>query len=281
MNDRADSMQMLQAFSETYFWKPMLAFYNVFEMGALWEYFDNVALMAPVLDLGCSDGFVMSVLVGMLGLSKSDVGLDLDFGRLRLARDKGCHGALVRSIGEKLPFRDDTFGSLISLKTLDAVSDLQLVLREAGRVVRPAGTLVMTVVTETFYQHLWPYHFLRALGLHWLARDYQARVQRRFGCRYRLNADQWSAQLTAAGWIVEQVKPFFGPKAIKIHSFLLLKPLRIFGLLFPLRRYPALTLRLGRVVAWFLARFVRDTTSDADKGGMVLIVARNMRANGG
>jgi ubiquinone/menaquinone biosynthesis C-methylase UbiE len=97
----------------------------------------TTALPRPWLEIGVGTGrFAAS-----LGV---DVGVDPARGALAIARRR--HLAVVAGRGEVLPFRADAFGAAYILLTLCFVTDPAAVLREAARVVRSGGGLVLGLV---------------------------------------------------------------------------------------------------------------------------------------
>ncbi len=64
----------------------------------------------------------------------------------------------VRGVGEKLPFKDNTFDAIISMAVLEHVKDPFLCAREIGRVLKPGGELICCV---PFLQpfHGYPHHY--------------------------------------------------------------------------------------------------------------------------
>jgi ubiquinone/menaquinone biosynthesis C-methylase UbiE len=94
-------------------------------------------LPRPWLEIGVGTGRFAAA----LGI---EVGVDPARGALELARQR--HVAVVAARGEALPFRTGAFGAAFILVTLCFVADSLAVLREAARVVRPGGGIVLGLV---------------------------------------------------------------------------------------------------------------------------------------
>lgn len=122
---------------------------------------DFVAQLEPVeraLDLGCGDGR-LSAFVEARQLVAADVsGVALTRARRRLP-----NAMLVElDPDQPLPLSDSDFDLVLCTETLEHVRDVQLLLSEARRVLRPGGTLAVTT----------PAHG-RATGLHVLLRGFE------------------------------------------------------------------------------------------------------------
>jgi SAM-dependent methyltransferase len=106
-----------------------------------------------VLDIGCGSGRHMDAVLRRDGISV--VGVDLDGGDLRLARDRcqyladfgACRGrwTLARAGATALPFPDAAFDLVICSEVLEHVPDHRRAAAEAVRVLRPGGDLVVSV----------------------------------------------------------------------------------------------------------------------------------------
>jgi predicted TPR repeat methyltransferase len=112
----------------------------------------------PVLDAGCGTGLLGDWL-GILGFAPVE-GLDLSEGMLAVARRKGAYAALHRlALGSDLPFADGHFAAVISTGVFTTGHVGPEGLPDLVRIVRPAGTLVLTVKTT-----LWDGGFAAAVA---------------------------------------------------------------------------------------------------------------------
>jgi ubiquinone/menaquinone biosynthesis C-methylase UbiE len=93
---------------------------------------------ARVLELGCGTGLILA---RVAEVAKEAVGIDLSEGMAQRAKDRG----LDVHIGSvcALPFEDDQFDLAYSFKVLAHVPDIDSAVREAARVIRPDGHLLL------------------------------------------------------------------------------------------------------------------------------------------
>jgi len=109
----------------------------------LLERFDE---RASILDLGCGSGPVTTILRRH---GRRAVALDCSLDMLRFANERMVHqgvagGGLVQGDGERLPFPPSTFDAVVCLGVISYVEDFRGVLREARRVLKPDGRLVVS-----------------------------------------------------------------------------------------------------------------------------------------
>ena len=95
-----------------------------------------------ILDLGCGWGQDLI----RWGVSASDevTGLDIDEGRLAVARERFPQRTYLRGVGESLPFANDCFDRVISSVALPYMN-IQKALAEIHRVLVPGGSLSLSL----------------------------------------------------------------------------------------------------------------------------------------
>jgi ubiquinone/menaquinone biosynthesis C-methylase UbiE len=100
-----------------------------------------------VLDLGCGPGLDLV----SWGVSASDevTGLDIDEGRLAIARVRFPARTYLHGAGERLPFEDKSFDRVISAVALPYM-DIPATLTEIRRILVPGGGLSLSLHLPSF-----------------------------------------------------------------------------------------------------------------------------------
>ena len=93
---------------------------------------------ARVLELGCGTGLILA---RVAEIADQVVGIDLSEGMAQQARERGLD-VHIGSVCD-LPFDDDEFDLTYSFKVLAHIPDIDAALREAARVTRPGGHLLL------------------------------------------------------------------------------------------------------------------------------------------
>ncbi|MFP6834656.1 MAG: class I SAM-dependent methyltransferase [Pseudomonadales bacterium] len=106
-----------------------------------------------VLDLGCGEG--RHAITAYLNAAVRVVGLDLSHNDLLTARDRYAEFQdpndssrqvdFLRASGLRLPFGDASFDKVICAEVLEHIEDFETVLAEIQRVLKPGGTLAVSV----------------------------------------------------------------------------------------------------------------------------------------
>jgi SAM-dependent methyltransferase len=94
---------------------------------------------ATVLDLGCGIGAYVR---RFDELGATAYGLDIDAARVRRGVEAGV-ARLSAGVGEQLPFRDASFDGVLLNEVIEHVDDDRATLREALRVTKPGGHVVV------------------------------------------------------------------------------------------------------------------------------------------
>lgn len=100
----------------------------------------------PILDLGCGDGYFTSAVFDQ----PVEMGVDPSAAALSDARRRGIHRLLVQASGTALPCADGAFAAVLANCVIEHIPDVEGVLAEVARVLRPGGTFVTTVPTDRF-----------------------------------------------------------------------------------------------------------------------------------
>jgi SAM-dependent methyltransferase len=142
---------------------------------------DGVPLArSRVLEIGSGTGAFLAEAHGHVA---EIVGLDIALRWLHVSRrrfrDRGQPPPfLVCACGEQLPFEDGAFDVVVSTATLEFTRDVDRVLAECARVLRPGGRAYLRTVNRF---SLAPEPHVRLWGVGWLPRAWQAGYVRRRG----------------------------------------------------------------------------------------------------
>jgi SAM-dependent methyltransferase len=146
----------------------------------------------PVLDLGCGDGLVSSLVFPRIALA-----LDPDRHALARAAKLGIYEQMVPYTMEEAGLPANKFGTVVSNSVLEHAVQIDAALESAARVLRPGGRLVFTCPTEAFSR--------------WLALPftrYAAGRNRHFQHLNLWPVDEWERRLNQAGLQMECVRPY-------------------------------------------------------------------------
>jgi SAM-dependent methyltransferase len=172
-------------------------------------YQDLLPLTEPVLDVGCGDGHFASIAFPQ----QLTAGMDPAPGVLREAYQRGSYRQLAQAFGAVLPYASDTFATVISNSVLEHIPDLNPVLTEIARVLRPGGRFIFCVPSEQFSRLLLFTQLFRRLHLEGLACGYERtfnRISRHHHCD---PPAVWQDRLTTAGLRLENAFYYFSEKA--------------------------------------------------------------------
>jgi len=164
----------------------------------------------PVLDLGCGDGHFASLTIP----GGVDAGFDPWRAPLREAAQRHCYRQLSNADGGNMPYADDTFATVISNSVLEHIPDVQPVLNETFRVLKPGGTFYFCVPGPDFLQYLSIGRLLDQVGLRPLGdgyREFFNRISRHYHCD---SVPVWTQRLETAGLVLEDWWAYFTPEAL-------------------------------------------------------------------
>lgn len=231
---------------------PSLGLWRAAEIAVLRE----MTYERPILDLGCGDGLVTSLVV-----PRVEVGLDPDERMLARASQLGIYEQLVAKRAEEMQLPDESLGTVLSNSVLEHLPEIDAVLAAVARVLRPGGQLIFTCPTETFSSAL-------ALSL----KSYATWRNRQLQHLNLWSVERWTQHLKRVGLEVEGVRPYLRPGWVRTWDVLeLLQQIwigrrRVMSMFW--RCIPAAVME--RLAQWASQQ---DLSSPASGGGR-LIVAR-------
>lgn len=120
---------------------------------ALWRAIELRTLAAevfsrPILDLGCGDGLITQVL--FQGEPPVESGFDPWLAQVQKAPATRAYVRVQQALGNAMPYPSGAFGSVFSNSVLEHIPDLDPVVREVSRVLRPGGRAFFTVPSDAF-----------------------------------------------------------------------------------------------------------------------------------
>lgn len=234
---------------------PSLGLWRAAEVAVLRQ----VQYERPVLDLGCGDGLVTSLV-----MSRVEVGLDPDETVLERAAQRGIYERFEPVCAEAMQLPAGSIGTVLSNSVLEHLPGLDDVLESVARVLRPGGRLVFTVPTEAFSNCL-------ALPFS----GYAAWRNSRLAHLNLWSVARWTEELERVGLQAEDVRPYLRPHLVRAWDALeLLQQIwvgrrRLVGIVW--RRIPPAT--LARLAQWAAGL---DLSSPHPGGGRLIIARKSL-----
>jgi SAM-dependent methyltransferase len=173
-------------------------------------YQDLLPLDEPVLDVGCGDGHFASVAFPR----PLAAGIDPQAGVLCEAQGRGAYRVLAQALGDALPFASDQFATVVSNSVLEHIPDVDPVLAEIARVLRPGGRFIFCVPGQHFAELLFFSRLFRRLHLAGPARAYGRffnRISRHSHCD---GPQRWQARLAEVGLDLTVSFSYFSERAL-------------------------------------------------------------------
>ena len=169
-------------------------------------------LPQPILDVGCGDGHFAQVTFD----EKITAGVDPWCNPLRKAQAGDTYQMALQALGDRLPFPDHSFASAFSNSVLEHIPDVQPVLDEVSRVLRPGAPFVITVPSQYFTEFLGGAGFLERLGLDGMAGQYRSLFNRISRHAHTGAPEVWADRLATAGFAVERWQYYFSQEALRV-----------------------------------------------------------------
>ncbi len=176
------------------------------------EFFQELDLPSPQLDIGCGDGHFASLTFDQA----VDVGVDPWGGPIREASRRNCYRWLVQADAGRLPFPDGYFASAFSNSVLEHIPHVQTVLAETARVLKPGAPLVFSVPNPDYFSELSISGFLDRCGLRKMGDAYREWFRRISRVHHAQPPEVWQSWLEVAGFSLERWWHYFSPQAMRV-----------------------------------------------------------------
>jgi SAM-dependent methyltransferase len=158
---------------------------------------------AKILDFGCGAG---AVVIAGRAACLDMLGADVFYGGSKThaeAESSGLLGSVIHEIHDgKLPFADSCFDLITNNQVMEHVEDLNAVLSELNRVLKPGGTILSIFPSRDVFRE-------GHIGIpfaHWFAKESRARFLYTWALR-SLGAGTWKEQApTRRQWAADKLK---------------------------------------------------------------------------
>lgn len=166
-------------------------------------FYQDFEMPSPVLDVGCGDGhFAM-----MAFYNQVDVGLDPWHGPIHEAGRRGGYRMLVEADAAFSPFAEGSFSSAFSNSVLEHIPQIDAVLADVCRLLKPDAPFYFCVPNERYLSELSITHLLGRGYTDWFRRI--SRVAHADGPAV------WEKRLEQAGFRLERTWHYFSPAAMR------------------------------------------------------------------
>ena len=203
---------LLAKFAKTFSAAPARTVLRSYEANLL----SQIDLQPPVLDLACGDGVVSAYAFGRSLHS----GCDLMMSQLQKAKQRDQYKTLTFADAREMPYRDSSFGMVMSNSVLEHVPNVSALISETARVLKPGGLFVFTVPNPRFNDWYWANWLLSGLGLSTLGKASIEKFNQSKDHFNIFDKEDWKKNLLEAGFGDVKSKEYFAFPTTLIFSML-------------------------------------------------------------
>ena len=165
------------------------------------RFYQDLPVVEPVLDLGSGDA---SFAVQTFS-KKLDIGLDPWRAPMAEARTRNAHKLLTLAEGARMPFADASFNTIVSNSVLEHIPDLEPVMAESFRVLKPGGHFLFCSPSDHFTDWL--------LGGYMFGDAYRRFFNRIARHQHCDSPATWRARLERHGFAIDKIWYYYSPRA--------------------------------------------------------------------
>ena len=239
------------------FWEEYLNMYWLRPETAIWRTIEaeimskRNCLQEPLLDLGCGDGINVSILKGnkfstefdtfqcvklddkdiynyadnnyqpKLSIQKEKIacGIDIKETLVQKAKQLGTYHQILRGDIHHIPCKDQEFQTVYS-NVIKDFAEVQPILKEVSRILKPHGKLVLTTPNHNFKKNLYfinEAHKLLQAGQKEKAQKYiEYDRGRSIYSATQKTKEEWTKELQQAGFKVKETITYISPELTKL-----------------------------------------------------------------
>lgn len=161
------------------------------------------------LDVGCGDGRLTALVLERCG-GREVVGVEPDASEAELAVATGVYAKVHVVPGDRVPERDASFDWAFSNSVLEHIDDVEPVLAEVARLLKPGGEFIFTVPSPSFHGAL------RGPLLPGASRaDYLRALDSRLAHVRYWDAGEWRERLRLNGLRLEVADEYLGRAEVR------------------------------------------------------------------
>ncbi len=175
------------------------------------QFYQEYELPSPTLDVGCGDGHFASITFNR----KLEVGLDPWGGPIHQARRYAGYQSLVQADGGQMPFTEGYFSSAVSNSVLEHIPDVQRVLSDVRRVLKPGAIFLFCVPNPRYLSELSIPRFFNRIAMKSAGRAYTGWFQRMSRVEHAVWPETWQDWLELSGFRLEKWWHYFSPQAMR------------------------------------------------------------------
>lgn len=190
---------------------------------ALWrsieaKYVATAMLTPPVLDIGCGFGEFAEVFFE----KPIDVGLDIDYRELTHAMKTRKYVSYTLADARKMPYPDNSFQTAVSISTLEHIEHPEKVIEEAYRILKPGGTLVLTIVLDKLNDYIFYGPLLKKYGMAKAGKFYTDIYNKVFKHKVLRSRTRWEKDIQKTGFTIVISQEIISPKVTRLFDILLI-----------------------------------------------------------
>lgn len=168
------------------------------------SYYEGLPLPEPIYDVGCGDGHFASVTFD----KKLTVGLDPWRFSMKDAKQYNAYDSLVEADGAFSPFPANHFASGLSNSVLEHIPQIDAVLKETARVLKPGAPFYFCVPNHNHFNNLSLSKVFGKPYVEWFR--YISRT------KHADSPEVWQARLERAGFVLEKWWHYFSPASLHV-----------------------------------------------------------------